>query len=67
MELHRLGPGYFDLTLDQANPQDFDALVLPGGVLNPDKLRMDPKAVEFVHAFVDAGKPIASICSDRER
>jgi protease I len=51
-----------DLALDKANPDDFDALLLPGGVMNPDKLRMEPKAVEFAAAFFDAGKPVASIC-----
>jgi protease I len=51
-----------DLSIDQAQPRDFDALLLPGGVINPDKLRMQPKAVEFVKAFFDAGKPVASIC-----
>jgi len=51
-----------DVPLDTADPSQFDALLLPGGVMNPDKLRMNPKAVEFVKHFVDAGKPIASIC-----
>jgi len=51
-----------DLTFDEANPDDFDGLVLPGGVMNPDKLRMDPKAVRFARAFSDAHKPIAAIC-----
>ena len=51
-----------DLKLDQARPQDFDALLLPGGVINPDKLRMIPAAVAFVIAFFDAGKPVAAIC-----
>jgi protease I len=51
-----------DVPLDQANPEDYDALVLPGGVANPDKLRMKPDAVRFVKAFVDAGKPVAAIC-----
>ena len=51
-----------DLKLDEARPQDFDALLLPGGVINPDKLRMEPKAVAFVKAFFDAGKPVAAIC-----
>jgi protease I len=51
-----------DLTLDEAKPDDFDDLLLPGGVMNPDKLRMNPKAVEFARAFFDAGKPIAAIC-----
>jgi protease I len=51
-----------DLAIDKAQPHDFDALLLPGGVINPDKLRMQPKAVEFVKAFFDAGKPVAAIC-----
>jgi protease I len=51
-----------DLSLDDASAEDFTALVLPGGVVNPDKLRIDPKAVAFVKAFAEAGKPIASIC-----
>lgn len=51
-----------DVPLDRAKPNDFDALLLPGGVLNPDALRMQPKAVAFVKAFFDAGKPVASIC-----
>jgi protease I len=51
-----------DVELDKARPQDFDALLLPGGVINPDKLRMEPKAVAFVKAFFDAGKPVAAIC-----
>ena len=50
-----------DLKLDQARPQDFDALLLPGGVIK-DKLRMIPAAVGFVRAFFDAGKPVAAIC-----
>jgi len=51
-----------DMHLDKADPAAFDALLLPGGVISPDKLRMDPKAVAFVKAFVAAGKPIAAIC-----
>jgi len=51
-----------DRTLDQAKAQDYDALVLPGGVMNPDYLRMDPKAVNFVKEFVATGKPVAAIC-----
>jgi protease I len=51
-----------DRTVDQANPDDYDGLVLPGGVANPDHLRADPKAVAFVKAFVDAGKPVGAIC-----
>jgi protease I len=51
-----------DTPLDGANAEDFDALLLPGGVMNPDKLRMDEKAVRFVRDFVRSGKPIAAIC-----
>ena len=51
-----------DVDLEEADPDDFDALMLPGGVVNPDQLRGLPKAVSFVKAFVDEGKPIAAIC-----
>jgi protease I len=51
-----------DVVLTRAQSSDFDALLLPGGVMNPDALRMQPKAVEFVKAFFDAGKPVAVIC-----
>jgi protease I len=51
-----------DVPLESANPADFDALLLPGGVMNPDKLRTNPKAVEFVKHFIDSGKPVAAIC-----
>ena len=51
-----------DLPLAEARPDQFDALLLPGGVINPDALRMDGKAIAFVKAFFDAGKPVASIC-----
>ena len=51
-----------DIKLGDAQPQDFDALLLPGGVINPDKLRMQPEAVAFVKAFFDADKPVATIC-----
>jgi protease I len=51
-----------DVPLDSADPDEFDALLLPGGVMNPDHLRMDPDAVEFVQQFVEDGKPIAAIC-----
>ena len=51
-----------DLSLDTARPEDFDAILLPGGVINPDKLRALPEAVAFAKAFFDAGKPVASIC-----
>jgi protease I len=49
-------------TLDRARPGDFDALLLPGGVMNPDNLRLQPAAVAFVKSFFDAGKPVAVIC-----
>lgn len=51
-----------DTTLDQIELDQFDALVLPGGVGNPDKLRMEPKAVEIVRAFMDSGRLVAAIC-----
>jgi protease I len=51
-----------DVALDQANPQEFDALLLPGGVANPDQLRILPKAVDFIRHFFTEGKPVAAIC-----
>jgi protease I len=51
-----------DVPLEQADAQQFDALLLPGGVANPDQLRMQPKAVQFVKSFVQEGKPVAVIC-----
>jgi len=51
-----------DVPLDSATPDDYDALVLPGGVMNPDRLRMNERAVQFAKAFFDAGKPVAAIC-----
>jgi protease I len=51
-----------DVALDKADPENFDALLLPGGVMNPDFLRVQPKAVAFVKAFFDTCKPVASIC-----
>jgi protease I len=51
-----------DRRLDEARPDEYDALLLPGGVLNPDKLRINPKAIEFIRHFATAGKPIAAIC-----
>lgn len=51
-----------DTSLESADPASYDALLLPGGVMNPDKLRMNPKAVDFVKHFFEAGKPVASIC-----
>lgn len=51
-----------DVVIDQADANNYDGLLLPGGVINPDKLRMNPKAVQFVRSFFDAGKPIFAIC-----
>lgn len=51
-----------DVPLAEADASEFDALLLPGGVANPDQLRMNPEAVAFVKAFFDAGKPVAAIC-----
>jgi protease I len=51
-----------DQTLDEVDAGSFDALVLPGGQMNPDKLRMEPKAIELVQSFAQAGKPVAAIC-----
>jgi len=51
-----------DQTVSQASAEDFDALVLPGGVMNPDKLRTDEDAVRFVRDFFEQGKPVGAIC-----
>lgn len=51
-----------DRTVEEATADEFDGLVLPGGVANADKARMDPNAVRFVRSFFDAGKPAAVIC-----
>lgn len=51
-----------DLSLNEARADQFDALMLPGGVMNPDQLRMNDRAVEFVRSFFEAGKPVAAIC-----
>jgi len=51
-----------DKDLDRASADSYDALVLPGGVINPDALRLVPKAIDFVRRFVEAKKPIAAIC-----
>jgi protease I len=51
-----------DRALDAARPDDYEGLVLPGGVINPDMLRLVPKAIAFVRHFVESGKPIAAIC-----
>jgi protease I len=51
-----------DVALDDARPEDYDALVIPGGVMSPDHLRMNEKAVRFVRSFFTAEKPLAAIC-----
>jgi protease I len=51
-----------NLTVDEANESEYDALVIPGGVINPDKLRRSREAVEFTRRFFDNNKPVASIC-----
>jgi protease I len=51
-----------DVPLKSADPSKYDALLLPGGVMNPDKLRMDPDAVRFAKSFFDEAKPVAAIC-----
>lgn len=51
-----------DVQLSDANPEDYDMLVLPGGVLNPDKLRTNKDAVQFAQYFIEQGKPLAAIC-----
>ncbi|MBV8908606.1 MAG: type 1 glutamine amidotransferase [Sphingomonas sp.] len=51
-----------DLTIEEVNPDNFDALILPGGVRNPDQLRMHGNVIELIKAFDRQGKPIAAIC-----
>ena len=51
-----------NITIDQVNPDDFDALILPGGVRNPDHLRMNEDAIQLITDFADHGKPVAAIC-----
>jgi len=51
-----------DVNVDDADPNDYDALVVPGGVLNPDKMRLNGKCVEFAQHFLQEGKPVAAIC-----
>jgi protease I len=51
-----------DKTIDSVNAADYDALLLPGGAMNPDKLRRNPDVLKFVVAFFDAGKPVGAIC-----
>lgn len=50
------------LTVDEVNPDDFDALILPGGVRNPDQLRLHGRVIELIRAFADQDKPIGAIC-----
>jgi protease I len=51
-----------DVPVAQANADHYDALLLPGGVMNPDKLRLSDEAIDFISEFFDAGKPVAAIC-----
>ena len=51
-----------DVLLAAANAEDYDAIVLPGGVMNPDKLRQNKDAIAFIQQFITAGKPVAAIC-----
>jgi deglycase len=51
-----------DMTIEQARADDFDALILPGGVRNPDQLRTNKAAIDLIRAFADSGKPVAAIC-----
>jgi protease I len=51
-----------DKTIDEVNADDYDGLVLPGGVMNPDKLRMNTAVVNFTRKFLEEGKPVAAIC-----
>lgn len=60
--LDRAGSWPVDETVEQARPLDFAALVLPGGVANPDQLRMDEAAVQFVRELAESGRPVAVIC-----
>lgn len=63
MNHHEKGDKFpVDLELKSAKAEDYDALLLPGGVANPDRLRTIPEAVQFTKAFASAGKPIAAIC-----
>lgn len=53
---------HVDVELDEANPEDYDALMIPGGMMNPDELRSTPAALKFVRHFFETGKPVAAIC-----
>src|SRR3954453_22267800 len=60
-DLQAAGVFAVDRSVRSTSPDDYDALLLPGGTVNPNKLRMQPVAVEFVRSFVESGKPIAAI------
>ena len=51
-----------DVKLDDANPEDYDALIIPGGVINPDQMRRHPAYINFAQHFLETGKPLAAIC-----
>ena len=61
-ELEKRDTFKVDKVVADADPSDYDGLVLPGGVVNPDALRADDDAVDFVRSFVEAGKPVGAIC-----
>jgi protease I len=61
-DLEEAGTFGVDRLVASASVDEYDALLLPGGTVNPDQLRMQPAAVEFVRSFVESGKPVASIC-----
>ncbi|WP_017593187.1 type 1 glutamine amidotransferase domain-containing protein [Nocardiopsis potens] len=61
-DIHPSATFHPDREVARAHVDDYDALIVPGGTANPDRLRASPAAVEFVRAFVDAGKPVAAIC-----
>jgi protease I len=61
-DLEDAGTFAVDERVEAVSVDDYDALLLPGGTVNPDKLRMEPAAVQFVRSFVQSGKPVASIC-----
>jgi protease I len=51
-----------DVVLEDADEENYDALLIPGGVINPDKMRVNPDCVDFAQQFLEAGKPVAAIC-----
>ncbi len=61
-DLEPAGSFPVDRVVSESSVEDFDALILPGGTVNPDKLRLDDSAVKFVRDFVNSGKPVAAIC-----